>query len=113
MSDTPQEVFQRHVASILDGDPDAVAADYSTDALVLTPTGQYRGVEQIRGLYAQMGQALPEVALEARVTAFARRRPAVALDRRFRPAQRSRRRRHLRLPGRQDSVADHLLHAGT
>jgi hypothetical protein len=71
MSDTPQEVFQRHVASILDGDADAVAADYSADGLVLTPTGQYRGIEQIRGFYAQMSKALPNVALEAKVTVFA------------------------------------------
>lgn len=71
MSDTAQEVFQRHVAAILDGDLDAIAADYSADALVLTPTGQYRGVEQIRGFYTEMSQALPDVALEARVTAFA------------------------------------------
>lgn len=71
MSDTPQDVFQRHVAAVLAGDLDAIASDYSPDALVLTPTGQYRGVEQIRALYAEMSQALPRLALEARVTVFA------------------------------------------
>jgi hypothetical protein len=71
MSDTPQDVFQRHVTAILAGDPDAVAADYAADALVLTPTGEYRGVEQIRGLYAGLAQALPDVTLEARLALFA------------------------------------------
>jgi hypothetical protein len=71
MSDTPQQVFQRHVTALLDGDLDAIVADYSPDALVLTPTGTYQGVEQIRSLYAEMSQALPQVALEASVTVFA------------------------------------------
>jgi ketosteroid isomerase-like protein len=54
-----------------DGDLDAIAADYAPDALVLTPTGQYRGAEQVRGLYAELSQALPRVALEATEAVFA------------------------------------------
>ena len=71
MDSTPQDVFQRHVEAVLGGDLDAVAADYAADALVLTPTGQYRGPAEIRGVYAELQRALPAVTLEARVAVFA------------------------------------------
>jgi limonene-1,2-epoxide hydrolase len=71
VASTPQEVFQRHVAALSAGDLDALVADYTDDTLVLTPTGEYRGRAAVRELFAGMLQALPEVVLEAQVTAFA------------------------------------------
>jgi uncharacterized protein (TIGR02246 family) len=71
MNDTPQMVFQRHVAALLAGDVDAIAADYTADAVVLTPTGEHRGVEQVRAYYAGVAQALPKPSLEAKVALFA------------------------------------------
>jgi ketosteroid isomerase-like protein len=71
MSATSQETFEPHVAALLAGDVDAIAAHYTEDALVLTPTGQYRGRAAIRELYAGLVGALPDLSVEAQVTAFA------------------------------------------
>lgn len=71
MDATPQEIFQRHVTALTAGDLDSLAADYAEDAVVLTPTGEYRGRAAIRELFAGLSQALPHVSLEAQLTAFA------------------------------------------
>ena len=71
MDATPQEIFQRHVTALTTGNLDSLAADYAEDAVVLTPTGEYRGRSAIRELFSGMLQALPQVTLEAQVTAFA------------------------------------------
>jgi hypothetical protein len=71
MASTAQEVFSRHVAALSAGDLDALLADYAENALVLTPSGEYRGRAAVRELFAKLLEALPEVALEAQVTAFA------------------------------------------
>lgn len=69
--ESPQEVFQRHVEALVAGDVDAVVADYAEDALVLTPDGEFRGREAIRGVFDRLTAALPDVSLEAQLTAFA------------------------------------------
>jgi hypothetical protein len=71
MDATPQEIFERHVTALTTGDLDSLAADYREDAVVLTPTGEYRGRAAIRELFAGLSQALPHVTLEAQLTAFA------------------------------------------
>jgi hypothetical protein len=71
MASTTQEIFSRHVAALSTGDLDALVADYAEDALVVTPTAEYRGRPALRELFAGMLEALPEVALHAQVTAFA------------------------------------------
>jgi len=69
--ESPQEIFQRHVEALIAGDVDAVVADYAEDALVLTPDGEFRGRDAIRGVFDRLTAALPDVALEAQLTAFA------------------------------------------
>jgi hypothetical protein len=71
MADTPQAVFERHVAALSAGDFDSLAADYAADALVLTPTGEYRGRPAIRELFERLMHDLPDVSLEAQLTVFA------------------------------------------
>lgn len=71
MTATPEEIFERHVAALTTGDLDALAADYADDALVVTPTGEYRVREAVRELFAGLSQALPQVTLDAQVTPFA------------------------------------------
>jgi hypothetical protein len=71
MDPTPQDVFAHHVTALTTGDLDALAADYAEDAVVLTATGEHRGRSAIRELFAGIGQALPNVTLQAQVTAFA------------------------------------------
>jgi uncharacterized protein (TIGR02246 family) len=71
MVDTPQAVFERHVAALSAGDFDSLAADYAADALVLTPTGEYRGRPAIREFFEGLMEGLPDVAFEAQVAVFA------------------------------------------
>jgi uncharacterized protein (TIGR02246 family) len=71
MNGTPQEVFQRHVKAVSAGDSEAIAADYAEDALVLMPSGAYRGRAAIRDLFAGLSQALPNLTVEAQVMEFA------------------------------------------
>jgi len=68
---TPQEIFAHHVAALTSGDLDALAAGYAEDAMVVTATGEYRGRTAIRELFAGLAQALPDLAVEAQLTAFA------------------------------------------
>ena len=40
---TPQQVFQHHAQALGAGDLDGIIADYSDDALFITPAGVLRG----------------------------------------------------------------------
>jgi len=42
---TPQEVFQHHAEALIAGDIDGIVADYSEDAIFITPAGVKRGKE--------------------------------------------------------------------
>jgi ketosteroid isomerase-like protein len=71
MNATPQEIFRRHVTALIAGDLDSLVADYAEDALVVTADGEYRGRAAVRELFAGLLRALPDVTLEAQLTAFA------------------------------------------
>lgn len=71
MEQTPQEIFQRHVAALSSGDLDALVADYADDALVLTVSGEYRGRTAIRELFEGLASALPGLSIEAGAAVFA------------------------------------------
>jgi hypothetical protein len=71
MTDSPEAVFERHVAALIAGDLDSLAADYSEDALIITPDGEFRGQAGVREVFTGLMQALPEPTLEAKVAAFA------------------------------------------
>ena len=60
MSRTPQDVFTAHAGALATGDPDAVAADYAEDAVLLTPEGTRSGRAAIRDFFAGALAALPE-----------------------------------------------------
>jgi len=47
-------VFNRHVASFLAGDLDAVVDDFATQAVVVTPAGVYEAQERIRALHREL-----------------------------------------------------------
>jgi hypothetical protein len=71
MTDSPEAVFERHVAALMAGDLDSLAADYSEDALIITSDGEFRGQAGVREVFTPLMQALPEPTLEAKVAAFA------------------------------------------
>jgi ketosteroid isomerase-like protein len=61
MSRTPQEVFAHHAQALGAGDLDEIVADYSDDAILVTPAGVLRGKagarEMFTGLLADLPQA--------------------------------------------------------
>ena len=66
MTDSPEAVFERHVAALMAGDLDALAADYSEDALIITSDGEFRGQAGVREVFTPLMQGLPDPTLELR-----------------------------------------------
>jgi ketosteroid isomerase-like protein len=59
MTRTPEEVFQHHAEVLIAGDLDGIVADYSDDAVFITPSGVLRGKEGIRAAFTQLLADLP------------------------------------------------------
>jgi hypothetical protein len=57
---TPQEVFTHHGQALGAADLDAIVADYSDDALFITPAGVKRGKEGVREGFVQLLADLPD-----------------------------------------------------
>jgi ketosteroid isomerase-like protein len=60
MSRTPQDVFDAHFAAVARGDVDAVLADYSTDAVVMTVDTVLEGHGAIRSFFTAALGMVPE-----------------------------------------------------
>ena len=43
MARTPQEIFQHHASALMAGDIDEIVADYTEEAVFITPRGVLRG----------------------------------------------------------------------
>jgi ketosteroid isomerase-like protein len=56
---TPQEVFQHHAEALIGGDLDGIVADYSDDAVFVTPDGVLRGKDGVREAFTRLLQDLP------------------------------------------------------
>jgi ketosteroid isomerase-like protein len=59
MTRTPEEVFQHHAEALIAGDLDGIVADYSDDAVFITPSGVQRGKEGVRAAFTQLLADLP------------------------------------------------------
>jgi ketosteroid isomerase-like protein len=59
MARTPEEVFQHHAEALIAGDLDEIVADYSDDAVFITPAGVLRGKEGVRAGFTQLLADLP------------------------------------------------------
>lgn len=62
MTRTPQEVFQHHVQALGAGDLDEIVADYTDDAVFITPAGVQRGKDGIRAAFTQLLADVPNAA---------------------------------------------------
>ena len=60
MARTPQEIFQHHVAAIGAGDVDGIVADYTDDAVLITPEGVTRGRDGVRQVFTSLLGDLPD-----------------------------------------------------
>ncbi len=56
---TPQEVFQHHGEALMAEDLDGIVADYSDDAVVMTPDGVLRGKDGVRQAFVKLLGDLP------------------------------------------------------
>jgi ketosteroid isomerase-like protein len=59
MTRTPEEVFQHHAEALGAGDLDEIVADYSDDAVFITPAGVKRGLEGVREAFTQLLADVP------------------------------------------------------
>jgi ketosteroid isomerase-like protein len=56
---TPQEIFQHHAGALGAGDIDEIVADFTDDAVFITPAGALRGKTGVREGYAALLNDLP------------------------------------------------------
>jgi ketosteroid isomerase-like protein len=64
MTRTPQEIFQHHGAALVAGDIDEIVADYTDDAVFITPAGVLRGKDGVREGFTLMLEDLPNAKWE-------------------------------------------------
>ena len=62
MTRTPQEIFQHHAEVLIAGDLDGIVADYSDDAVFITPSGTLRGKDGIREAFTRLLGDVPNAA---------------------------------------------------
>ena len=56
---TPQEVFQHHAEVLIAGDLEGIVADYSEDAVFITPAGVLHGKDGVREGFTKLLSDLP------------------------------------------------------
>jgi ketosteroid isomerase-like protein len=59
MARTPQQVFAHHAQALGAGDLDEIVADYTQDAVFISPTGVLRGPDGIRAAFTQLLADVP------------------------------------------------------
>ena len=60
MARTPQEIFEHHAGALIAGDVDEIVADYTEDALFITPSGVKRGKQGVREGFVKLLADLPD-----------------------------------------------------
>ena len=59
MARTPQEIFQHHASALIAGNIDEIVADYTEDAVFITPGGVLRGKDGVREGFTRLLADLP------------------------------------------------------
>lgn len=72
MTRTPQEIFQHHGGALIAGDIDEIVADYTDDALFITPAGVLRGKDGVREAFTRLLEDLPNAKWEIPTQIFER-----------------------------------------
>jgi hypothetical protein len=68
---TPQEIFAHHGQALVAGDLEEIVADYSDDAIFITPAGTLRGKDGIRKAFTQLLSDLPQADWDIKSTTYA------------------------------------------
>lgn len=59
MARSPQEIFEHHAGALVAGDIDEIVADYTDDAVFITPAGVRRGKAGVREAFTALLSDLP------------------------------------------------------
>ena len=70
MPRTPEEVFQHHAQALGAGDLDEIVADYSDDAVYISPSDVLRGREGIRAAFTQLLADVPDAAWDLKTQIY-------------------------------------------
>lgn len=70
MPRTPQEIFQHHATALMAGDIDGIVADYTDDALFITPDGVLRGKDGVRQGFTRLLSELPDAKWDVPLQTF-------------------------------------------
>jgi ketosteroid isomerase-like protein len=68
---TPQEIFEHHVTALAAGDLDEILADYTDDAVIISPEGPVTGRDGIREAFSRILAALPDATWDIPTQIFA------------------------------------------
>jgi uncharacterized protein (TIGR02246 family) len=72
MTRTPEEVFQHHVQALDDGNLEEIVADYTDDAVFISPAGVKRGKDGIRAAFTQLLSDVPNAAWDLKTVTYER-----------------------------------------
>src|SRR6266545_5523420 len=108
---SPQEVFGHHAQALGAEDLEEIVADYSDDAVFITPAGVQRGKDGIRQAFTKLLGEVPQATWDIKTTIYeGERHPVPGVGRRgWRQPHRGRH-RHLRVPRRPDPSPDRPLY---
>ena len=67
---SPQEVFGHHAQALGAEDLDEIVADYSDDAIFITPAGTVRGKDGIRQAFTKLLGEIPQATWDLKTTLF-------------------------------------------
>jgi hypothetical protein len=67
---SPQEVFNHHAQALGAEDLDEIVADYSDDAIFITPAGVLRGKDGIRQAFTKPLSEVPQAAWDIKTTIY-------------------------------------------
>ena len=70
MTRTPEEIFQHHAEALGAGDLDEIVADYTDDAVFITPGGVRRGKDGIREAFTQLLADVPNAAWDLKTLIY-------------------------------------------
>jgi ketosteroid isomerase-like protein len=95
---SPQEVFGHHAQALGAEDLEEIVADYSNDAIFITPAGVLRGKDGIRQAFTKLLGELPQAAWDIRTTLYEDDIMLLEWGAEGGGNPRRRRHRHLRVP---------------
>jgi ketosteroid isomerase-like protein len=70
MTRTPEEVFQHHVQALDGGDLEGIVADYTDDAVFISPAGIKRGKDGVREAFTQLLADVPNASWTLKTQLF-------------------------------------------